>query len=217
MTVAEPAAAGRLIVVDALRGVAIVLMVVYHFCFDLSYFGCPRHCTEADRVPRGPVRREPLPRASRPPKARRGTTRSWTNGPSHRSSPRRRKSRTLSCRRSPRRTSSNRQARFHPRAGRRPGKLNRSIRRHTSCRPAGSSPGLRRAKRARPRRTPRPRPASRVEPCSPRHRPARTRVRHLELPHRRRPPPPAARTTPSTAASNQPPLQTARPNNVSSG
>jgi uncharacterized membrane protein len=28
----------RLVSVDALRGVAIVLMVVYHFCFDLSYF-----------------------------------------------------------------------------------------------------------------------------------------------------------------------------------
>ncbi|HED18954.1 MAG TPA: DUF1624 domain-containing protein, partial [Gammaproteobacteria bacterium] len=38
MTVNKPALAGRLIVVDALRGVAIVLMVVYHFCFDLSYF-----------------------------------------------------------------------------------------------------------------------------------------------------------------------------------
>jgi len=38
MSVSAPATAGRLVVIDALRGVAITLMVVYHFCFDLSYF-----------------------------------------------------------------------------------------------------------------------------------------------------------------------------------
>lgn len=32
-------ASSRLVVVDALRGSAIVLMVIYHLCFDLSYFG----------------------------------------------------------------------------------------------------------------------------------------------------------------------------------
>jgi len=35
MTTAHP----RLVLIDTLRGVAIALMVVFHFCYDLSYFG----------------------------------------------------------------------------------------------------------------------------------------------------------------------------------
>ena len=38
MTAAHPTAP-RLVLVDALRGFAIVMMVIYHFCFDLSFFG----------------------------------------------------------------------------------------------------------------------------------------------------------------------------------
>lgn len=34
--------AGRLAVVDLMRGVAIALMMIYHFCFDLAHFGFTR-------------------------------------------------------------------------------------------------------------------------------------------------------------------------------
>ncbi len=37
-TPVQPAVAGRKQVFDLLRGVAIVLMVAYHFCFDLNYY-----------------------------------------------------------------------------------------------------------------------------------------------------------------------------------
>jgi uncharacterized membrane protein len=36
---AQPVSAGRYIVVDIARGVAILLMFIYHFTFDLNYFG----------------------------------------------------------------------------------------------------------------------------------------------------------------------------------
>lgn len=39
MTATHIESSRRLIVIDALRGVAIALMVAFHFCFDLAYFG----------------------------------------------------------------------------------------------------------------------------------------------------------------------------------
>ena len=35
-------APSRIVGLDALRGVAIVAMIVYHFCFDLRYFRVTR-------------------------------------------------------------------------------------------------------------------------------------------------------------------------------
>src|SRR5690348_4771832 len=38
----------RIVALDALRGGAIVAMIVYHFCFDLRYFGVARWDFEHD-------------------------------------------------------------------------------------------------------------------------------------------------------------------------
>jgi len=43
-----PRATHRLASLDALRGVAIVAMIAYHFCFDLRYFGVTRSDFEHD-------------------------------------------------------------------------------------------------------------------------------------------------------------------------
>lgn len=45
---AAPVAPARLPGIDALRGIAIVAMAVYHFCFDLRYFGFLRADLEHD-------------------------------------------------------------------------------------------------------------------------------------------------------------------------
>ena len=43
-----PAASARIAGLDALRGLALVAMIVYHFCFDLRYFGITRWDFEHD-------------------------------------------------------------------------------------------------------------------------------------------------------------------------
>ncbi|HEX6136147.1 MAG TPA: heparan-alpha-glucosaminide N-acetyltransferase [Casimicrobiaceae bacterium] len=47
-THAHPAPAARIAGLDALRGLAIVAMIVYHFCYDLRYFGFTRSDFERD-------------------------------------------------------------------------------------------------------------------------------------------------------------------------
>ena len=46
--VAAPVARGRIAGLDALRGLAIVAMIAYHFCFDLRWFGYARWDFEHD-------------------------------------------------------------------------------------------------------------------------------------------------------------------------
>ena len=45
---AHPAAASRIAGLDALRGLAIIAMIVYHFCYDLRHFGLTRSDFEHD-------------------------------------------------------------------------------------------------------------------------------------------------------------------------